>query len=124
MIKYIPFSGGERPFSTAVRAGDTLYVSGQVGINRDSGQFPATVAGQTEQAIANLKAILEQEQFSLADIVKMTVIVTDKANIQAFNNSYRQHFPLNPPARTLLVAGLAGEALVELDAIAVKMGRK
>ncbi|HHV08297.1 MAG TPA: RidA family protein [Firmicutes bacterium] len=121
MIEYIPFRGGKRPFSTAVRAGNNLYVSGQVGIDRETGAYPPTIEGQTKQAIINLKTVLEEQGYALSHVVKMVVILTRKEDIAAFNKIYAQYFVTNLPARTLMVvSGLVGEAIMELDAIAVK----
>ncbi|MBU5627110.1 RidA family protein [Oscillibacter sp. MSJ-2] len=119
MVKFIPFEGGVRPFSAAVRAGSTLYVSGQVGIDRSSGTYPETIESQTECAVHNLQTVLEKEGYSLSDVVKMTVLLTNAADLSAFNNVYTRFFATNPPARTLCtVKALAGPAIVELDAVA------
>lgn len=121
MIKYIPFTGGVRPFSTAVQAGNTLYVSGQVGIDRSTGTYPEGIEGQTRQAIENLKAVLQEQGFQLSDVVKMTVLLTDISDLAGFNAVYKEAFSADPPARTLsTVSALAGPAIVELDAIAYK----
>jgi len=119
MAEFFPFPGGPRPFSEAVRVGNLLFVSGQVGVNRATASFPETIEGQTEQAIINLRGILEKHGLTLADVVKMTAIVTDKSQIDGFNATYRQYFAENPPARTLMVvSGLVGAAIMEIEAVA------
>ncbi|MEA4894627.1 MAG: RidA family protein [Oscillospiraceae bacterium] len=105
----------------AVWAGNTLYVSGKVGIDPATGTIPDSVEEQTKFAIAGLKSVLEEQSCTLSDVVKMTVILTNKDDIAAFNKIYCECFAVNPPARTLIVVtALAGKATVELDAIAVK----
>ena len=121
MVRFIPFSGGVRPFSSAVQAGNTLYVSGQVGIDRSTQTYPDGIEGQTEQAIRNLRQLLEANGYALSDVVKMTVLLVDGADLAAFNAVYSRYFAAQPPARTLsVVKALAGPALVELDAIAYR----
>ena len=121
MVKHIPFQGGERPFSTAVQAGNTLYVSGQVGIDRAAGAYPEGIEAQTRVAISNLSGALEQAGYHLTDVVKMTVLLTDVKDIPTFNLVYKEAFSADPPARTLsVVKALAGEAIVELDAVAYR----
>lgn len=123
MVEYIPFKGGDRPFSSAVRAGDTLYVSGQVGIDRSTGSYPSTVEEQTELAIENLRELLEENGFTLAEVVRMGAILLNKADITGFNAVYQKHFNKRLPARTLtVVSALAGDAIVELEATCVKQG--
>lgn len=119
MVRFIPFSGGVRPFSSAVQAGNTLYVSGQVGIDRSTNTYPASIEEQTELAIHNLQQLLEESGYNLSDVVKMTVLLVNGTDLPAFNIVYSRHFSTQPPARTLsVVKALAGAAIVELDAIA------
>lgn len=119
MAQFFPFPGGPRPFSEAVRTGNLLFISGQVGIDRSVGAFPETIEAQTEQAIHNLEEILKKHGLGLGDIVKMTAILTSKDQITGFNQTYSKLFPENPPARTMtVVTALAGAAIMELDAIA------
>jgi 2-iminobutanoate/2-iminopropanoate deaminase len=121
MVKFVPFSGGVRPFSTAVQTGNTLYDTGQVGIDRSTGTYPAGAEKQTKMALQNLKNILAQENYSMANVVKMTVLLTNIADLAAFNSVYSATFPTNPPARTLsVVQALVGPAIVELEAVAYK----
>ena len=121
MVNFIPVSGAARPFSAAVQAGNTLYISGQVGIDRSRGVYPDSVDGQTRQAVENLCQALESQGWSLSDVVKLTVILTSADAIAAFNAAYESVFPTPLPARTLMVvSALAGPAMVELDAIAYR----
>ena len=119
MAEFFAFTGGVRPFSEAVKVGDLLFISGQVGVDRSNGIFPSSIEGQTEQAIKNLCMVLGKHGLTLADVVKMTAILTDKKQIAGFNQVYAKYFPQNPPARTLMVIqDLVGDAIMELDAIA------
>ena len=121
--KYFPMpstGGAPLPFSEAVRLGDTLYVSGQVGI------LPGTltlasggIGGEAKQALENLKAILERHGSSLDQVVKCTVFLADIKEWPAFNEIYRTYFKKNLPARSALAAsGLALGARVEVECIA------
>ena len=119
MAEFFAFTGGVRPFSEAVKVGDLLFISGQVGVDRSNGIFSSGIEGQTEQAIKNLCMVLGKHGLTFADVVKMTAILTDKKQIAGFNQVYAKYFPQNPPARTLMVIqDLVGDAIMELDAIA------
>lgn len=103
----------------AIRAGDTVYVSGCIGVNPETKTLAeGGVAGQSRQALENLRNIIESSGSSLAGVVKCTVLLTDMANFAELNAIYAEYFPENPPARmTYAVAGLPAGALVEIDAI-------
>lgn len=110
----------DRPFSEAVRAGDFLFLSGQIG------EVPATgklaeggLEPEARQTISNVKSVLEAHGASLSDVVKCTVFLADIAEWPAFNTIYRQYFQKPYPARSALAAsGLAMNARVELECIA------
>ncbi len=121
MIKFIPFSKGVRPFSSAAIFGDWIFVSGQVGIDRETGKYPSGVTAQTDLALQNLREILTLQNYSFNDVIKITVYLVNQEDIQSFNAAYSQVFFETKPARSLVVVkSLAGEAIVEIDAIAVK----
>lgn len=117
----MPSTGGAPlPFSEAVRLGDTLYVSGQVG-NRPGTLTLATggIGPEARQALDNLRAILERHGSSLDHVVKCTVFLADIREWPAFNEIYRSYFKTNLPARSALAAsGLALGARVEVECIA------
>jgi 2-iminobutanoate/2-iminopropanoate deaminase len=98
----------------------TLYVSGQVGVGPD-GQPAQGIVAQSQAAIANLGAVLAEAQMSTANIVKLTIYLTDEANIGGFMQAGAGTLPVPPPAVTLLIVkGLASPALlVEIEAVAV-----
>ena len=109
------------PYSQAVRAGDFLYVSGQIPVNPASGDMPSSVPDQTRQSLENVKAILETAGYSLADVVKTIVFITDMANFGAMNGVYAEYFQKEAPARACVaVKELPKGALVEIEAIAYK----
>ena len=114
-----PFQGA--PYSQAIRAGDLVFVSGQLALAPGSHEMVAdTIEEQTEQVFRNLRAILEEAGSSLERIVKTTVYLTDLANFQGMNEVYRTHVGENSPARaTLEVSALPSGALVEIEAVAL-----
>jgi 2-iminobutanoate/2-iminopropanoate deaminase len=118
----MPLTGGMAlPFSQAVRVGDTLYVSGQIGILPGTLTLaPGGIGPETTQTMENLKDALVRCGSSLDQVVKCTVFLADIKDWPAFNAIYRTYFPKNLPARSALAAsGLAQNALVEVECIAV-----
>lgn len=122
-VSYLQMPGMEEldlPFSAAVRAGDTLYLSGNIG------NIPGTldlaeggIAGETRQTMENISAVLQQFGSSMDEVVKCTVFLADMNEWGAMNEVYRTFFT-NPPARSALGAnGLALNARVEIECIAV-----
>ena len=114
-----PFQGA--PYSQAVRAGDFVFVSGQLGLRPgDKTVSGTTIEEQTEQVFANLRAILEEAGSSLDRLVKTTVFLQHLDDFQGMNSVYARHVGDRPPARaTVEVAGLPSGALVEIEAIAL-----
>lgn len=110
----------DRPFSEAVRAGDFLFLSGQVGETPDTGKLvEGGIQSEARQALTNIKRVLETHGHSLSDVVKCTVFLADIAEWPAFNTVYREFFRKPFPARSALAAsGLAMNARVELECIA------
>lgn len=109
------------PYSQAVEAGATLYVSGQLPIDGASGTMPDTVEEQTRQSLTNLGHILSEAGYTFEDIVKTTVLLGSIADFAAMNAVYTEFFTGQKPARVCYeVAALPMGAKVEIDAIAVK----
>jgi reactive intermediate/imine deaminase len=108
------------PFSEAVRAGDYLFVSGQIGnVPGSLDLAPGGIAAEARQAMQNIDAVLKRHGSSLADTVKCTVFLADMKEWPAFNDVYREFFPDHFPARSALGAnGLARGARVEVECIA------
>ncbi len=114
------FGAAEVPLSPAVRAGDFIYVSGQVPVGADGAVVPGGIEAQTRQVMANIKAALALAGADLADVIKTTVILSDARDFRAFNQTYATYFPNNPPARTTLEARLMIDIKIEVEAIAYK----
>ena len=114
-----PFQGA--PYSQAIRADGLVFVSGQLALRPDHGEIVGeTVAEQTEQVFANLRAILEEAGSGLDRIVKTTVYLADLADFAGMNEVYARHVGDAPPARaTIEVAALPSGAKVEIEAIAL-----
>jgi 2-iminobutanoate/2-iminopropanoate deaminase len=108
------------PLSPAVRAGDFVYVSGQVPTDAEGRVVPGGVAEQTEAVIANIRRVREMAGCTLADVVKTHVYLADARDFGAFNAVYGKHFSEEPPARTTAEARLMIDIKVEIEAIAYK----
>src|SRR6266540_3945344 len=108
------------PFSHAVRVGNVLYLSGQLGNVPGTRQLADTsIAGQTRQAFENIKTILQAAGTSLERVVKCTVFLTDINDYAAMNAVYATYVPKDPPARsTVAGSGLALGARVEIECLA------
>ncbi len=108
------------PYSDAVRVGDLLFLTGQVGFNSDSLKLAhGGIKAETRQALENIKAVLEAHGSDIEHVAKCTVILTDVNDFAAFNEVFRQYFPKNKPARTTFVADLVIDAKIEIDVTAV-----
>ncbi len=126
-VEFLPASSEAMrslPFSEAVRAGDFLFLSGQVGTLPGTLQLaPGGIDAEARQAMENIKAALERHGSSLASVVKCTVFLADMAEWPAFNDVYRRYFKGSFPARSALGAsGLALGARVEIECIAYAPG--
>jgi 2-iminobutanoate/2-iminopropanoate deaminase len=109
------------PYSQAVRAGDLLFLSGQIPLDPATGQIVAgDVVAQTDRVMHNLRAILEAAGCALADVVRTTIYLVDLAQFAAVNEAYGRFFEPPYPARaTVQVAALPRGAQVEIDAVAL-----
>jgi len=116
--------GKPAPFSSAVRVGDVLYLSGSIGITPD-GKLPATFDGQAKQAMENIGAVLKARGLGWGDVFKCTVFIADMKNWPAFNAIYVPYFqPDRLPARSAVgVSGLALGAQLELECNAYAGGK-
>ena len=114
-----PFQGA--PYSQAIKAGGLVFVSGQLALEPGHTELRGdTIGEQTEQVLANLRAILEEAGSSLDRLVKTTVFLQNLDDFQGMNEVYARRVGDLPPARsTVEVARLPSGALVEIDAIAL-----
>lgn len=110
------------PYNQAIEANGTLYVSGQIPLVTETGKIvEGGITEQTEQVMKNIVAILEEAGYSLEDVVKSTVLLSDIKDFGAMNDVYGKYYQNNPPARAAYeVANLPMGVLVEIETIAVK----
>jgi len=109
------------PYSQAIRVGDTLYLSGQLGLDPATGKLLDGTHQQTRQALQNCKALLEVAGFTLDDVVQVQVFLDDIADYPVVNTVYAGYFPDSPPARAAVeVADLPLDAKVEILMTAVR----
>ena len=111
----------ERPFSDAVRVGQTLYLAGRIGLDPATNKPPADVASEVRTVMDQIKAVLAQEGMTMDDLVTVTVYCTDLGLYGTFNDVYRTYFTKGFPARAFIGSGplLAGGRF-EVQGIAVK----
>ncbi|MBR0173413.1 MAG: RidA family protein [Lachnospiraceae bacterium] len=109
------------PYSQAVIAGNTVYVSGQLPIDPETGEFPSDdIRDQTAAALRNIRAILDAAGLDLSDVVKTTVLLADINDFAAMNEVYAQFFTAPYPARAAFqVAKIPKGARIEIEAVAV-----
>lgn len=110
------------PYSQAVLAGNTLYVSGQIAIRKSTGQIiSSSIEDETSQVMENLKEILISAGMDFSHVVKCSIFLKDMGNFPKVNEIYGKHFLQNPPAReTVEVSRLPKDVNVEISCIAVK----
>jgi 2-iminobutanoate/2-iminopropanoate deaminase len=108
------------PYNHAVRIGNLLFCSGQIPIDPKDGQLVSgDIKAQTERALQNVKAILDDQKLTFANVVKSTVFLTNLADFAGMNETYAKYFPKNAPARSAVqVAALPKGAQVEIEVIA------
>ena len=110
------------PYSQGVDSGSVVITSGQLPIDPATGAFAAhDIAGQTRQSLENVQAVLAQTGLGMENIIKTNVFLKDMNDFAAMNEVYAAFFPSEPPARSAVeVARLPKDALVEIEAIAVR----
>ena len=110
------------PYSQAVKAGTTLYLSGQLGIDPKTGEFAGdTIQSQTARSLENLAAVLAEAGYGFEDVVKCTVLLKNIDDFAAMNSVYEDYPKETRPARAAYaVADLPKGGLVEIEMIAVK----
>lgn len=109
------------PYSQAVQYNDLLFISGQLPIDRSTGELTEGIENQTRQSLTNIKYILEAANLDMSNILKTTVYLSDINNFTAMNEVYGTFFSGICPARMCMeVAALPKNALIEIEAIAGK----
>lgn len=109
------------PYSQAVKAGDTLYVSGQIPMDAETGEMiNANITEETHQVMKNMDAILSEAGLDFSNVVKCSIFIKDMGQFATINDAYGMYFKENPPAReTVEVARLPKDVNVEISCIAV-----
>ena len=111
----------EYPFSSAVRAGDYIFVSGNAGVVDKDGRKIKEIKAQTRQCLENIKQVLEAAGSSLSDVVKVTVFITNIDDFAQMNEIYKGYFIKDRPARSTVVTGLVNpDMLMEVECVAYK----
>ena len=108
------------PFSKAVRAGDFVYVSGQVAFGSDGVLVSGAIEDQTRQTLRNIEAVLKEAGCALQDVVKVNVWLDDARDFGRFNSTYAEFFAKEAPARSTVESKLMIDAKIEVDCIAYK----
>ena len=108
------------PYSQAIKAGNTLYLSGQIAINPAEGKIVATtIEEQAEQCCCNIEAVLKEAGTDMSKVVKTTCFLAEIADFKAFNEVYSKHFISKPARSCVAVKDLPAGALCEIEAIVV-----
>jgi 2-iminobutanoate/2-iminopropanoate deaminase len=108
-----------RPYSSAVRAGDYIFVSGHLGSVDSEGKEVRGIVAQTKQCLNNVKQTLAAAGASLDDVVKVTVFLRSEEDFADMNEAYQSYFPEAKPARSTVVSGLVlPSMLIEIECIA------
>lgn len=114
------FGTSHVPLSPAVRAGDFVFISGQVPVDGAGKLVGGDIENQTRQVLENVKAALALAGAELSDVVKTTVWLDDARDFGGFNRAYAEYFPSEPPARTTAEGRLMVDIKVEIEAVAYK----
>jgi reactive intermediate/imine deaminase len=118
MLKKIAYGTSHVPLSPAVRAGDFVYISGQVPTDASGTVVIGGIDVQTRQVMENVKAALALAGCTLDQVVKTFVILEDAREFGGFNKAYATYFPTEPPARTTVEARLMIDIKIEIEVIA------
>ena len=113
--------GAIGPYSQGIIVGDFVYTSGQIPINPATGVMETDIKSATKQSMENVKAILEAAGTSLEKVIKTSIFLKDLNDFAVVNEIYGTYFSENPPARSCVqVAKLPKDAVIEIEAIAIK----
>ena len=112
--------GNKIPLSKAIRAGDYVYLSGQVPLKSDGSVETGSIEAQTRVVMENIEAILGEAGCALSDVIKATAWLGDRADFAGFNRVYAEYFPDAPPARSTVESRLMIDIRVEVEVTAYK----
>jgi 2-iminobutanoate/2-iminopropanoate deaminase len=109
------------PYSQAIRAGNFLFLSGQIPLDPKTGELVrGDIRQRTQQVLENIKGVLESQKLGMEDVVKVTIFLKNIGDFNQVNEVYGTYFPSSPPARsTVAVAGLPRNVEIEIEAVAV-----
>ena len=109
------------PYSQAIRAGNFLFLSGQIPLDPETGELvQGDIGRQTQRVLENIKGVLESQKLGMEDVVKVTIFLKNIRDFNQVNEVYGTYFPSSPPARsTVAVAGLPRDVEIEIEAIAL-----
>jgi reactive intermediate/imine deaminase len=113
-------AGMKLPFSKAIRAGDLVFVSGQMATDASGRLIDGGIQAQAKQVFENIRAILAEAGCTMTDIVKCTCWIDDPRDFTQFNAVFAETFPTEPPARSTVVSKLVLAGKLEVEAIAYK----
>ena len=109
------------PYSDVVQVDNLFFLAGQIGKDHTTGQLAAGgIQAETRQCLENIKAVLEQHDLEMGDVVKALVILDDIEDFAAFNEVYRTYLPQKPARTTFAAEALAAGAKIEIEVMAVK----
>lgn len=107
------------PYSAGIKTGNTIFLSGQLGIDPATGKLPEGIEAQTKQSFQNIKNLLEEASATMDNVVKVTVLLADINDFATVNGIYADQFEAPYPARSAFqVAALPAGGLIEIEAIA------
>jgi len=118
----VVIGGRQLSLSRAMRAGDFVFLTGQVPFKDGAVMTEGTIEDQTRAVLEEIKAILSEAGCSLSDVVKAMVWLRDRADFPGFNAVYGEYFPEEPPTRSAVVSDLLVDVRVEVEVVAYKPG--
>ncbi len=113
-------NGRELSLSRAIRAGDFIFVTGQVPLKNGLPMTDGTIEDQTRACLDGLKTILDEAGCELSDVVKSMVWLKNREDFGGFNQVYSEYFPVEPPTRSALISDFLIDILVEIECVAYK----
>lgn len=113
----------ESAWSDAVCVGPFVWVAGQIGWDKTTGEFAEGIEAQTEQALENVKAVLQRAEATLEDVVSLRAYLVDHDDYHRYEPIFKRYFPQDPPVRvSIVVAQNIHDALIDFEVVAVKRG--